>query len=135
MKSKGSGDTSDYKCLEPGCKSNVFSNKSNLAKHIKKHGPKVPAACGKEFPNEAWNLKRHESTCQECQRRKDSGNSNGIAAKDYESLGNPVANGICPQDVELPGYYDVLYGQPSGHSFDPVFWTDGSFNEEDAFHI
>ncbi|KAL3301486.1 hypothetical protein RB213_002591 [Colletotrichum asianum] len=100
-----SSSSSSLRCVKPECNA-TFSTKSNLNRHIKsKHGPKVQAACGKEFPNQPWNIKRHMSACSDCKRKKDDSSTSSEKQ---------------PNDADTLNIYDFLFEGETADQYDSI---------------
>ncbi|KAH9243799.1 hypothetical protein K456DRAFT_1756602 [Colletotrichum gloeosporioides 23] len=109
--------TSSLRCTKVEC-SSTFSTKSNLNRHLRsKHGPKAHAACGKEFPNQPWNIKRHMKACGECKRKMDDKSSSPEKRQNNADNLNLYA---FPFEYEAAGQHDSISGDIG--SFDTISW-------------
>ncbi|KAE9576675.1 hypothetical protein CGMCC3_g7125 [Colletotrichum fructicola] len=100
--------SSSLRCTNIQCNS-TFSTRSNMNRHIKsKHGPKVRAACGKEFLNQPWNIKRHMSTCNECKKTMDHHSISTSSEKKKDDDGSlPPYDFLSSNGVDI--HYDARF--------------------------
>ncbi|KAK1595338.1 uncharacterized protein LY79DRAFT_657883 [Colletotrichum navitas] len=105
--------TKSQKCPEQRCTA-ALTTKSNLNRHMRKHGRKVRMPCGKELKDHPTNNTRHQKSCDKCQSVHAAGvRGSVVAGAGTNTHPHPVGNP--PDDSAIPTQH-ILHHAPESHT-------------------